>query len=254
MTDLLSEAGFEPTPIEDLLSPTETVPTPGDVRPAREVATCSECDETFRGPARNYNLRKHVEKVHPTKADAKPAPAKKAPAKKAPAKPRPTMRRPLGETLGRLVLQAGRFINAAVDAPTGAAIMFEAGAAGEAIDRVIAGTMIDRPLQKGAQVAERFEPLVPLVTLPVMTFMLSRNPMAGGMLEGELREALEEVLVQSLPLLRKRTQRTRATVDALTELKQLDPSLAESDDPIGLILQSFFQPASPPDSPAPDAE
>jgi hypothetical protein len=139
-----------------------------------------------------------------------------------------------------MVLQVGRIVNTAVDQPTGAAIMFEAGALGVAIDKAIAGTIVDKPLQKGAAVAERFEPLVPLITMPAMVFMLSRNPQMESVLEGELREALEDVLVQSLPLLKARAKRTRETVDALEELKIIDHDLADAEDPIGSILRGFF--------------
>lgn len=196
----------------------------------------------------------------------KAAPAKKAPPAKAtaPAKktttiapprttstpgPKPKVqRRPLGDAIAKVVLQVGRLVNAAVDAPTGAAIMFEAGAFGAAIDTAIAGTRVDKLAQKGAGVAERFEPLVSLISLPSMIFLLSRNPAMEGMIEGELREALEDVLVQSLPLLRKRAERTKATTAAVEELKVVGSSLPglegidlrSSSDPIADILRTFF--------------
>lgn len=221
--------------VDDLLSEQELVPTPADSPPPRE---------TPEGPGLIDKAKEFFKpKDEPAKKAA--APVKKAPGKRGPAKGS-TRRRPLGDSLARVILQVGRMVNTLVDPPTGAAIMFEAGALGAAVDGVIAGTFIDKPLQKGAAVAERFEPLVPLVMLPAMTFMLSKNPAMSGVLEGELREALEDVLAQSLPLLRQRAARTRMTVDALKELKMLDPALADSDDPVGDILNSFFtHPAEP---------
>jgi hypothetical protein len=63
------------------------------------------------------------------------------------------------------------------------------------------------------------------------------------MFEASLREAIEDVLVQSMPLLRKRAARTKATIDAASELRAIDPELADSEDPIGDIMRSFFMQA-----------
>ncbi len=234
MTDLLDD-------IDDLVSKNEVVPREAAPQPAFKTVR-----ERLSGRAKPPPAKKAPAK--------KAAPAAKAAPTKAPVKPGPkpkVVRRPLGESIAKLVLQAGRFVNTMVDPPTGAAIMFEAGALGAAIDTAIAGTRVDRLAQKGAGVAERFEPLVPLVTMPAMIFMVSRNPKMLPMIEGELREALEDVLVQSLPLLRQRAERTQKTIDALTEMKRLSPELAQSEDPIGEILDSFIMAASgpPPDVP-----
>lgn len=242
MTDLLDEA--------DLLSRTELLPTAP--KPANEslIKQCPDCGATktklgvpfltngqiggHRNAVHGYRVPRSTPKA---KSAPKTAPAASKPRAAAPA--RTVARKPLGESLAKLALQLGRIVNT-IEPPTGAAIMFEAGALGEAIDRAIAGTIVDKPLQKAAGVSERFEPLVPLITMPAMVFLLSRNPKIEPMLEGELREALEDVLVQSLPLLRKRAARTKATVDALAELRALDPDLVAGDDPIGDLLRSFF--------------
>lgn len=255
----------------DLLSDKEIVPTAGPTsEPEPIFKTCPDCGaksmKTGLPFVTDKQVQTHRMRSHGFRNSSTPAqPAKKAPAKAPtagkvtipakvhPPKPRPLARRPLGESIARIVLQVGRVMNGLPGmGPTGAAIMFEAGALGVAVDRVIAGTIIDKPLQKGAAVAERFEPLVPLVTMPAMIFMLSRNPAAAGMIEGELREALEDVLVQSLPLLKHRAQRTAQTVNALAELKAIDPDLAASDDPIGDIMRGFF--AQPPVVVEPDGD
>lgn len=257
------------TDLMDLLSDKEIVPTAGPTsEPEPIFKTCPDCGAKSMKTGLPFITDKQVQthrmRSHGFRNSSTPAqPAKKAPAKaptatKAPpakivAKPKTQARRPLGESIARIVLQVGRVMNGLPGmGPTGAAIMFEAGALGVAVDRVIAGTIIDKPLQKGAAVAERFEPLVPLVTMPAMIFMLSRNPAAAGMIEGELREALEDVLVQSLPLLKHRAQRTAQTVNALAELKAIDPDLAASDDPIGDIMRGFF--AKPPVVVEPDGD
>lgn len=245
-TDLLDD-------VDSLLSTTEIVPkAPKPATTAESIVkTCPECGATKTKVGvpflTNGQLASHRQVTHgyrnPDNAPKKKAKETPTAAKKTPAKPPATAqrRKPLGESLAKIALQAGRMINT-IEPPTGAAIMFEAGALGEAIDRAIAGTIIDKPLQKAATVSDRFEPLVPLITMPAMIFLLSRNPAIEKHIEGELREALEDVLVQSLPLLRKRAARTKATVDALAELRALDPDLVAGDDPIGDLLRSFFAP------------
>lgn len=241
----------------DLLSDKEIVPTAGPTtEPETLLKKCPECGATKMKTGLPFVTEKQVS-IHRMKShgyrkpDAKPTAKPSIPAKsaapKTTAKPAVVRtsskaRRPLGESIARIVLQVGRVMNGLPGmGPTGAAIMFEAGALGVAVDRVIAGTIVDKPLQKAAGVSERFEPLIPLVTMPAMIFMLSRNPAAAGMIEGELREALEDVLVQSLPLLKHRAQRTQQTVNALAELKAIDPDLAASQDPIGDIMRGFFE-------------
>jgi hypothetical protein len=240
--------------LDDLLSTTEVTPKAPVTSAESIVKTCPECGATKSKLGVPFltagQLGTHRASIHGYRADPKKSHhAAKSSAPKAPTTARPKVappsraaaRKPLGESLAKIALQLGRIVNT-VEPPTGAAIMFEAGALGEALDRAIAGTIIDKPLQKAAGVSDRFQDLVPLVTMPAMIFLLSRNPEIEKHIEGELREALEDVLVQSLPLLRKRAARTKATVDALAELRALDPDLVAGNDPIGDLLRSFFTP------------
>lgn len=262
--------------VDDLLSKREIVPVAAEpeqveTRTGGLILRCPECGKTANKLGvpfvTNGQLGTHRANVHGYRAPAKAVPAKKtAPAKAVPAKkaaavkkdpakatpaPTPTKaRKPLGESIARLVLQVGRIINQ-IEPPTGAVIMFEAGALGNAIDNAIAGTFIDGPLQKASKTASKIEPLVPLISLPAMVFMASRDEKMGQMLEAEIREAIEDVLVQSLPLLKKRATRTRETLEALEELKAIDPEIYGSADPVGTILDGFFAGAPPAE---PDAE
>lgn len=241
---------------DDLLSVKEsapTAPTPPAVSASGIVQECPDCGarasklgvpfitkaqvNTHRANVHGYSAPKSPPKKAAT--PKKPAAPKAASAKPSTPATARGVRKPLGEQISSIVLQLGRIINK-VEPPTGAVIMFEAGALGDAIDKAVAGTFLDKPLQSAAQVSDKFAPLIPLATLPAMVFMCSRNPGMAEMLEGEMREAIEDVLVQSLPLLKKRAQRTQRTIDALAELKGLDDELASSDDPVGVILESFF--------------
>lgn len=263
MTDTLPDA--------DLLSTTEIVPTapePVKAPGGQLIHECPDCGArankvgvpfftaaqmgTHRANSHGYRVEKKPPPKKPT-AEAKPGPAPKAPPGPKPApKPAASARKPLGEQIARLVLQVGRIINQ-VEPPTGAAIMFEAGAMGAAIDNAIAGTFIDKPLQKVSATTSKIEPLVPLITLPAMIFMASRDEHLMKLLESEIREALEDVLAQSLPLLKKRAARTRETIEALGELEVIDPELKNSADPIGTLLDRMFAGYNPGDV-EPDAE
>jgi hypothetical protein len=204
--------------------------------------------------------KQHASEEAKEKTAAAPKPAAKTPTTSGPAKSvRRTRtpaapagrRKPLGENIAKLILQIGRQVNNLVDPPTGVAIMFEAGALGAAIDGALAGGWVDGKLQKAAQVSEKWEPLVPLVSLPAMIFLLSRNPQLQPQLEGEIREALESVLAQSLPLLRERAKRTQETLAAIEELRGGNFFGVEipkdSEDPVGDILAGFFSPPVDPE-------
>lgn len=266
MTDTLPDA--------DLLSTTEIVPTapePVKAPGGQFIHECPDCGAkankvgvpfftksqmgTHRANSHGYRAPGAVPKPSPPRkptAEAKPGPAPKAPTIPKPAPKSAPARKPLGEQIARLVLQVGRIINQ-VEPPTGAAIMFEAGAMGAAIDSAIAGTFIDKPLQKVSATTSKIEPLVPLITLPAMIFMATRDEHLGKLLESEIREALEDVLAQSLPLLKKRAARTRETVEALGELEVIDPELKNAADPIGMLLDRMFAGYNPGDV-EPDAE
>ncbi len=242
--------------LEELFSPNEVAPvaTPGpSIIP--HVLACEICGATHNALGIPFLSARQVaghKKTHAGSQASEGAP--KTATKGRPRKVAAPVgkRRPLGESFAKLILQVGRQVNNLVDPPTGVAIMFEAGALGSAIDNALAGGWVDGKLQKSAQVAEKWEPLVPLVTLPAMIFMLSRNPGLQKQLEPELREALESVLAQSLPLLRDRAKRTKDTLAAIEELRGGNFFGVEiphdSEDPIGDILTGFFSPPVDPEA------
>lgn len=251
MSDLASE-------IDDIVSTREVLPR--EAAPTPALKSVGDRLRQMTGPRPQRPAPATAKKAPAARKATAPA-AKAAPGVRGKPGPKPApVRRPLGETISRLVLHIGRFVNTTVDPPTGAVLMFEAGALGEAIDGIIAGSPVDRFAQKGAAISAKFEPLVPLISLPAMIFMLSRNPAMEPMLETELREAMEDVLVQSLPLLRKRAERVKKTAEALDELRQggstlpnlEDIDLKGAEDPIGEILHSFFAP--PPNYTQPQAD
>jgi hypothetical protein len=127
--------------------------------------------------------------------------------------------------------------------------MFEAPAAGQAIDLAIAGTFVDRkivqPLVGGAA---KWEAIGAVLTLPVMVHLISVYPGLQSAFEPQLRRAAEEILILSVPTIRKKVERDRKVVDALAELGHLDPAIAADPDPIGSIIGGFFGPTEAPDA------
>ena len=233
---------------EDLLSAHEVVPKHLKAEP--ETEPCPYCDKTFKaGGFGRAHLANHIKYSHKDKAPlkktppAKPKPKlpKSAAVAKAVPEPKAKARKPAGENLSLLVSGGAQFAAKSGYVPLANALMFEAPAAGQAIDLAIAGTFVDRkivqPLVGGA---EKWEALGAVITLPVMVHLISVYPGLQAAFEPQLRRAAEEILILSVPTIRKKVERDRKVVDALAELGHLDPAIAADPDPIGSIIGGFF--------------
>ena len=233
---------------EDLLSAHEVVPKHLKAEP--EPEPCPYCDKTFKaGGFGRAHLANHIKYTHKDKAPlkktplAKPKPKlpKSAAVAKAVPEPKAKARKPAGENLSLLVSGGAQFAAKSGYVPLANALMFEAPAAGQAIDLAIAGTFVDRkivqPLVGGA---EKWEALGAVITLPVMVQLISVYPGLQADFEPQLRRAAEEILILSVPTIRKKVERDRKVVDALAELGHLDPAIAADPDPIGSIIGGFF--------------
>jgi hypothetical protein len=163
--------------------------------------------------------------------------------------PKAKARKPAGENLSLLVSGGAQFAAKSGYVPLANALMFEAPAAGQAIDLAIAGTFVDRkivqPLVGGA---EKWEALGAVITLPVMVHLISVYPGLQSAFEPQLRRAAEEILILSVPTIRKKVERDRKVVDALAELGHLDPAIANDPDPIGSIIAGFYGPTEAPNA------
>ena len=239
---------------EDLLSAHEVVPKHLKAEP--ETEPCPYCDKTFKaGGFGRAHLANHIKHTHPDKAPlkktppAKPKPKlpKSAALANAEPKPKPKARKPAGENLSLLVSGGAQFAAKSGYVPLANALMFEAPAAGQAIDLAIAGTWPDKhivqPLVGGA---EKWEALGAVITLPVMVHLISVYPGLQSAFEPQLRRAAEEILILSVPTIRKKVERDRKVVDALAELGHLDPAIAADPDPIGSIIAGFYGPTEAP--------
>lgn len=228
----------------ELLVPVEVAP----VAPkADNVPTCPECGDEFGGIMGKAHLSRHMKFKH-NKAPEKPkAPAKKAakaqPKPRAPKvsveQPKPR-RQPAADMISMAVSGAAQVL-AQAQPPVAAVLSFEAPAAGHAIDQAIAGSTVDRVVvQRLVKAESRWQAVGSVVALPLLVSLVSNKPILYQPLEPYLRSCVEDVLVQSIPAMKKRADRTRKAAQAVAELKQLDPSIAESDDPVGDILRGIF--------------
>ena len=246
MTDVL-DVGHDA--LDDFTSTQESKPKAATPPPAS--SDCHYCSETFEGPARFFRRGAHEKDKHhdqwiAAKAGVKP---KKSTAKKAAPKPRPatgpvtgpkSKRIPASETISLALGMAGQAV-AKVDGPMGRALVFSAPATGEAVDELVAGTVVDRMvIQKFAGAADKWEKVGGIIAFPVLIAVISRNPALFQPLEGQLRAATVDVINASIPTLKKKAASEKKAAESLSELGKIDPRYAESDDPIKLILEDIF--------------
>ena len=232
---------------EDLTSKHETAPK--SAAPAAKEYQCPHCDKVYgKGldRIRRTNLSNHIRHQHKDAAPPKPKGVAKLPKAAAAVKavgppPKDKARKPAGENLALLVSLGAQFFMRAGYVPLAQSLAFEAPAAGQAIDTALAGSVIDRKvIQPLAGGAEKWEAVGACLSLPVLVHMCTVFPHLQGAFEPQMRRAAEEILVLSVPTIRKKVERDRKLADALAELGHIDPTIAASKDPVGDILAGFF--------------
>jgi hypothetical protein len=123
----------------------------------------------------------------------------------------------------------------------GRALVFSAAATGEAIDEVVAGTIVDRvALQPFAKAADKWERLGGVLSFPVLFALVSARPNLLPILEDDLREAVLDVIVASIPTMIKKKERETKAIAALARLGEVDPRYAATQDPVGMILNDLL--------------
>lgn len=251
MTDMLSGVGKA---LEEEFTSSEEV-APKTAAPEPDSVSCHFCSKTFEGPVRWFQRGTHEKKDHHDQwlaakagVKSKPAAKKAAPKESKPRAAKATVVTPkakriaAGDSIARNLSRVAKMVSQA-DAPLGRALTFSAPATGAAIDDVVAGTLIDRVVvQRFAGAADKWEKFGGVIAFPVLIAVISRNPALLPMLEEDLREATLDVIIASIPTFEKQKAREKKAVDALSRLGQVDPRYAETNDPIGLILQDIFGP------------
>jgi hypothetical protein len=249
MTDVLSGLNHDSL---DSVSTAESAPRAPKESPASPtIHKCHYCDDTFEGvsgPVRRgyHEKQKHHDDWAKAKAGTatKKRPAKKTTATKK-ASPRPAVgvpkRASASESVSSVLEMVGGFIgNVTGDKPLGRALQFSAPATGEAVDDLIAGTVVDRwtqPLVKGA---DKWEKVGSVLGFPILVAIIERNPAMYDVLESQLRSATLDVIVGSIPSMKKKAAREKEAISALAQLGEIDPRYADAPDPLGLFLQDLF--------------
>jgi hypothetical protein len=237
-----TEAPAETLIEEDLLQPSEIVPQAS--KPEPKVYRCELCPKEYtHGPdhLRRVNLANHVRHQHKTTAPVKAKLPRSAAAVKTVPASSERKRKPAGENLALLVGGASQFAVRSGALPLGNCLAFEAAAAGQAIDVAIAGTWPDKhlvqPLVGGL---EKWEAVGACLSLPVTVHLVSVYPGLAVPLADPMRRAAEEILILSVPTIRKKVERDKKLTEALSELGALDANIASDPDPVGSILNGFF--------------
>ena len=225
MTDVL-----DVTPDDLLLSDKE-------IQPSLATAPLIAVSSASRGQKAWATRRANAEKASPQKkAQPKKVTAARAESLSSPA-PR---RRPVGELLGdvieKLAVMAGAF-----NPPGARALAFASPALGGSLDKVVAGSYIDkRVLQPLVGGTEKWATLASAAGLPFMVMAVSMQPQLFPVLETQMRAAMVVCLEERVRVLKKRRVQEKNVTKILGELKGIDDELAQSEDPIGDLLQGFF--------------
>jgi len=245
MTDTLvaePESPVEAPEPEDFLPPHEVAPKAA--KPEAKAYPCPHCEKVYdkgMDRVRKMNLENHIRHHHAQAAPKKVGLPKAAAAARAVPEPKPKARKPAGENLSLLVAGGAQFAAKAGYMPLANCLAFEAPAAGQAIDMAIAGTMVDRRIvQPFVGGAEKWEAVGACLGLPIMVHLCTVYPQMAGPLAEPMRRAAEEILVMSLPTIRKKVARDQKVAEALAELGHLDKAIADDPDPVGSIISGFF--------------
>lgn len=237
---------------DEILSTHETAPKAPKEPPVNPAsAQCHYCTDTFEGAARWFNRGRHEKSKHEAEWKANRVPGAKkatrakkaakrvAAAKKTPVagvgKKRVSAANALSDNIGRAARMFGT-INPAM----GRALVFSAPATGQAIDEVVAGTIVDRVVQPFAKAADKWDQLGGVLSFPILFAIVSARPDMMKVLEPDLRESVIDVLIGSIPTLIKQKEREAKAFDALEKLGEVDARYANAKDKVGLLLQDLL--------------
>ena len=237
---------------EEILSLNESTPKAPPAAPVNPAsAQCRYCPEQFEGATRFFTRGSHEKKSHRAEWEAAKKPGAKKPVKKA-AKKAPAAKKATGpssaaakrvsaadvlsDNIGRLARMLG-----AANPAMGRALVFSAPATGQALDEVVAGTIVDKvAVQRFAKAADKWDRLGGVLSFPILFAICSAKPDMLTVLEPDLREATLDVLIASIPSMVKQKAREKAAVDALRKLGEVDPRYLNTDDPVGLMLHDLL--------------
>lgn len=119
------------------------------------------------------------------------------------------------------------------DIIVGRTMIYQSPVAGDVLEKLTKGTVIDKVLQPFARRADELEAAAALFMLPMLLGMLERNPEMMPVLEPLIRDAIRVHLVAMAPILKKE----RAEAQSLAEVTlELYPDAPPGTDPVDLVL------------------
>jgi|SRR5215469_1025310 len=144
------------------------------------------------------------------------------------------------DVLSYLALGAGTLlVNRRIDPPVGRCLQLEAPLIGVQIDKVIAGTFIDKLLQPLFSKGEMLEELGAVLALPIFVAMIERKPEWTPLLIEPLGQALGKVLEDTAPLIRKKKTSQRRYARSMSDISDAF-DIPRGADPIDAILKGFI--------------
>jgi hypothetical protein len=138
-----------------------------------------------------------------------------------------------------------------IDPPVGRTLQLEAPLIGQQIDKVIAGTFLDKLLQPLFSKGEMLEELAAVLTLPILIGTLERKPEWAPLLMEPIAQSLTKVLEETAPLIRKKNTATRRTAKTMTDLGDAF-DIPRGADPVDTILRGFIFQDIPQPEPEPE--
>ncbi len=124
-------------------------------------------------------------------------------------------------------------------APLGRYLAWQAGGAGEILDKAVSGTLIDRKLvQPAVRARASLEGVATLVGPPAIILAIESNPSRAGALLPVLRSAIRS----SLPTMIEAMKRQKAREEKVAKaVKEMFPELPEGVDPVEEIIAAMFE-------------
>lgn len=232
--------------------PVERAPEPPPA-PAATRHECPYCD--YSGPL-TMNVRRHIQVRHPEHWEPGPPERKRtrsrAKTERAPKPPRPKVevvaRAPARVSLAEDITEiAGGLADALAFAgaypATAAALAYCAPALGQAADGAIAGTRVDKGLQRLANRKGRMRGLGDVAFLLAAVAAVERAPVLREPLKARVRGPMKRIAIQGAAIRRRQLEQEKKAIAAFAELAEyLDGDLARSEDPAGELFDSFFPP------------
>ena len=209
----------------------------------RESKRRSTAKRRLKGEPEPESIDDALERDRAPREEA-PAPKPRAPRRVARPPKLSHARKPLGSALGQGVSLLGVGLQmSGRDVPVGRALIFEGPVAGEKLDNILAGTMIDRMLQPLARAGGSAKDLGSILALPIVVGVIERRPNLWPMLQGVLDSLVTDLAIE----LAKSEQAAKMRIH---EAAKVDPKIQQRAEE---LMKAILESMAPPDGSQPPA-